>query len=314
MTEAFGDNEEATPRRQSRYTRRSEKKSVSLTLLKRGYLRHVADFGVVALPQLALLTGSSLKSAARHMRDLFDMEFVNVVAVPRAALAEAEESNDAGLLFGSAPNIYTLTRKGAKVLLQMGDIASLPSLAHYGPKNHLFLAHELAIRDVRVWLERAAQSRAGHTLERWEDGVEAHIDLERNRPPRVVRPDAWFTYRFEKRVLVGLVELDRGTERGGVRWQEKIAAYGALFETGRLKEVTGYQKARILVVTPNAARRDALANLIQNTVSGGFAERFWLMEHSCLEQPEMTREVWRVPGSLQLRSLLTPELLKGETS
>ena len=313
MTEASGDPQDVPPQRQSRYARQPDKKSMSLTLLKRIYLLHVANFGVVSLPQLALMTDHSLKSTARHMRDLFDMGFVDVVAIPRAALAESQESNDAGLLFGSAPNIYTLTRMGAKVLVQTGELVALPPVLKYGPKNHLFLAHELGIRDVRVWLTRMARSLEGHRIERWRDGVEAHIDLERTHTPRVARPDAWFVYGFGKRVLLGLVELDRGTERGGTRWLEKLAAYGTLFQTGKLKEATGYSRARILVVVPNAARRDALANLIHNVSSSGLAERFWLAERSCLEQPEMTQAIWRIPGDAQLRPLLSPELLSEES-
>ena len=64
-------------------------------------------------------------------------------------------------------------------------------------------------------------------------------------------------------MLVGLVEVDRGTERGDRRWQEKLEAYAALFAGGSLQAATGYRNARILVVTSDARRRDQLAAFIQ---------------------------------------------------
>lgn len=261
-------------------------------------LRWLAEMRFLSLPQLARLCcpserrDLSEKSARRHMRELFDSGLADVLPVSRAALAPPGAPNDASLLYGSAPNVYAPTTQGMKLLLRadlIGDemLKRLPP--SYGPKNSLFLAHELAVRDVRVWLELSARS-GGCEVERWRDGEEAVIKLD--RPPFSVRPDAWFAYRMGKVVLVGLVEVDRGTERGDRRWGEKLEAYSALFE-GReaLAAATGYVNARVLAFCPGARRRDSLAALIADR-----AGRFWLGERNVLSYFDMAAPIWRRPG------------------
>ena len=86
------------------------------------------------------------------------------------------------------------TREGLRLLVRAGrageDVAEAPAPA-YGPRNALFLAHELPVRDVRVWLEECARMDE-HAVERWEDGEAAAIPLDGPAAPRFVRPDAWF--------------------------------------------------------------------------------------------------------------------------
>ncbi len=245
------------------------------------------------------------------MRELFDAGMADVLPVSRLALAAPDAPNDATLLYGSAPNLYIPTPRGLDALYQAGligkDLAkrALPS---YGPKNSLFLAHELAVRDVRVWLEQAAQASGGQqrVLE-WKDGADAAIELENEGFARWVKPDAWFAYSLrpepQKLVLVGLVEVDRGTERGDRRWQEKMEAYTGLFSGGSLQSATGYVNARILVIAPDARQRDQLAAFIAES-GGAVSSRFWLAESAILETPDLTQALWRkgVEGLLPLLS------------
>lgn len=289
----------STAARRRRYARSPNPAApVSLTPTKVEMLRWLAEMRFLSLPQLARLCcpaerrDLSEKSARRHMRELFDAGLADVLPVSRAALAPPGAPNDASLLYGSAPNVYAPTAQGLRLLIRAGvigeELTTRPTPA-YGPKNSLFLAHELAVRDVRVWLELSARS-GGHEVERWRDGEEAAIGLD--RPPFSVRPDAWFAYRMRKVVLVGLVEVDRGTERGDRRWGEKVNAYGALFVGSQLSSVTGYINARVLVFCPEARRRDALAALITDR-AGGIAGRFWLAEHTVLARAGLEERVWR---------------------
>jgi Rad3-related DNA helicase len=134
------------------------------------------------------------------------------------------------------------------------------------------------------------------------------LDLGRQQSPTHLRPDAWFAYRMASQVLVALLEVDRGTERlGGRRWEEKLTAYHALFASGRLKELIGYARARVLVVTPDAQRRDRLAEFILSRAESQLADRFWLTERSALVPEELGAEVWRKPGSGLLATLVPPE-------
>ena len=280
-------------------------------------LLFLAKMRFLSLPQIARLCcpaerqDLSEKSARRQMRALFDAGLVDVLPVSRAALASPETPNDASLLYGSAPNVYALAPAGFDALCQVG-LWEKPQKGRakptYGPKNSLFLAHELAVRDVRVWLEEAARGE-GCELEAWHDSEEAAIDLGRTQAPYWVRPDSWFVLRLPKAVLVSLVEVDRGTERGDKHWREKLAAYEALFASGRLPGVTGYTNARVLVVCPDARRRDGLAALIAGLAAPSLAGRFWLAECSVLEQADLSRPAWRQTGSSLLRPLV-PQTLR----
>jgi len=291
-------------------------------------LRYLAECRFLALPQLARLARlegemdmASVKSARRHLRALFDAGLVEVFPVSRLALATPDAANDATLLYGSAPNIYAPSARGLDALVRAGliepDWAKRP-FPTYGPKNTLFLAHELLVRDVRVWLERCAAG-APQDVRRWEDGAEAAIDLGRPVAPFQARPDAWFVYCLSQAddgretVLVGLVEVDRGTERGKTRWAEKLAAYGALFSGDGLRLATGYRNARVLVLAPSAARRDTLARLIAGVIgTAGLAERFWLAETATLNAATLSAPVWRRIGGTALAPLISPDASRSE--
>jgi hypothetical protein len=152
-----------------------------------------------------------------------------------------------------------------------------------------------------VWLELIARD-GGHELERWEDGEAAAISLDRERAPFAVRPDAWFALRLERAVLVGLVEVDRGTERGDRRWREKLDAYGALFSGGCLPAVTGYVNARVLVITPDARRCAQISDTVAE-LGGNLASSFWFTERSVLDEASLLTPRWRRPGGVRLQSL-----------
>ncbi len=300
--------------RRSRYARDPAAAPRALTPLMVQALQTVGDFRFASLPQLVRLhgdparSGGSSKAVQRAMRALLDAGLVDVIPVPRAILAAPGEANDATLLFGSAPNLYAPTKAGLKLLCENGmtgegGIAggTRPGAA-YGPKNALFLRHEMEVRDVRVWAVIAAAARPRTGLLEWRDGAEAAISLGAERAPRHVRPDARFVLRLgradsREAVLVGLVEVDRGTERGERRWGEKIEAYGSLLEGDRLRDATGYVNARVLVICPDARRADP-----------ALAARFWLAGRDALARPDLGRSDWRRADSPLMRPLVPPDL------
>lgn len=299
--------------RRKRYERVSGPAGLlALTPVKVQILCYLAEMRFLSLPQLARLccpaerlSGErddlSRKSARKHLRALFDAGLVSVLPVSRLALASPDAANDASLLYGSAPNVYAPTTEALQMLLRAGLIerawAKRPPVA-YGPKNSLFLAHELQVRDVRVWLEMCAATSGGEQkVLTWKDGTDAVIELG-NDAPRRVRPDAWFVYQVKPAqngskptVLVAFVEVDRGTERGERHWGEKLAAYAALFAGDALKKTTGYVNARILVITPDTRRRNHLEGFIsENATSLTF--QFCLTQVSALSQWNMKDLYW----------------------
>jgi hypothetical protein len=294
--------------RRRRYVRERPEGPVALTPERLGHLRVIARFGMTTVRHLALLAGVSERSARRSMRVCFDAGWVAVVPLPRTALAPTGAVDDASLAWGSGPNVWTLTRAGAKLLQELGlEEQPMVLAGRYGPRNCQFLTHELAIRDVRVWFERCARRHPGHQLEIWHDGAAAAIDLKRSQPPRVVRPDAWLRYRLGPSVLVGMLEVDRGTERGARRWGQKIEAYQELVQGGRLREVTGYTRARVLTVTLDERRRDHLAQFVGEHASEGLAEHFWFAAQSVLTTPDVHAVGWRRVGAAELLPLLPAE-------
>ena len=310
--------------RRRRYIRQpGEQALVALTLPKLSMLRFLAELRFLSLPQIAKLVCLSErqdlaeKRARRHLRALFDAGLVDVLPVSRLALAPLDAPNDATLLYGSAPNIYVPTARGLDVLHQAGlvDKALLKRPpATYGPKNSLFLAHELQVRDVRVWLEGCSQASQGQQrVLTWKDGQDAAIDLGQHCCPRHARPDAWFVYQVKEAqdanskpiILVGFVEVDMGTERGATRWQEKLEVYHALFTGGQLKSITGYQNARVLVLTPDAKSRcDWLKEFIAEYAAPDQILRFWLARQEVLRHPDLRQGDWQQPGSHIYKSLL----------
>ncbi|MBB6053963.1 hypothetical protein HNQ39_005810 [Armatimonas rosea] len=242
------------------------------------------------------------------MRQLFDAGLVEVVAVSRAALAPEDAPADETLLYGSAPNLYVPTTAAVRALVELGIVDSR-YLGHgyptYSPKNGLFLRHELLVRDVRVWLEGMASQEVGKTL-RWEDGTGAALELGEKL---TLKPDAWFVFEITQKerplVLVGLVEVDRGTERGKTRWAEKLTRYHALFSSDKLLEHTGYKNARVLVLCPDDARRERLAALIAELAGDErLAGKFWLITVPALNQTGLHDPQWQVVGQTSLRTLL----------
>lgn len=302
------------PRRR-RYTRQPATGPFTVTPQQAALLRYLGAWGFATTPQLAALACPSPKSARRSLRHLLDRGWIEVIPIPRIALVDPARQGDPSLLYGSAPNLYMLTRAGFRILEELGEAEGLTKRGEARPRSNLFLAHELLIRDVRVWLELAAR-RYSHQLASWCDGAEAVINLRTSQTPKVVRPDAWFVYRFQERALVGLLEVDRGTERGTERWRAKLQAYHRLYQSGRLQEVTGYQHARILVITPDARRRTRLAELIEQQTrerrAPELAARFWLAERSILNCPDLTSVAWEQPQSRALQPLLPPELVGAE--
>jgi len=310
------DRPAGDPVRRQRYARSSPPAAcLSLTPTRVEILCYLAELRFLSLPQIARLCCPSgrrdlaEKSARRHMRALFDGGLVDVLPVSRAALAPPGTPNDASLLYGSAPNVYALAARGLEMLYRAG-LTDKPDAMRkkpaYGPRNSLFLAHELAVRDVRVWLQEGARSsRDDHEVLHWADGAQAAIGLpSRSR----LLPDAWFVYQVEKgeppTVLVAFVEVDRGTERGERRWDEKLAAYASLLaDREALTAATGYLNARVLVLTPDARRRDELALLLvrcarRRDLAPQVLDRFWLAGDVAQAQMDFTAAVWRRPGGV----------------
>ena len=158
-----------------------------------------------------------------------------------------------------------------------------------------------------IWLAETCHER-GSELVAWNASGEAALAL----PDGQLRPDAWFTLSLGDllpgKKLTALVEVDRGTERGLTRWQEKVEGYRTLFLTaGLLEQRVGQQRARVLVTVPDVARRDRLAaqiaELSQNPM---LTSLFYLIVARALTPSAWREPLWRNAGSDALSALIPP--------
>jgi hypothetical protein len=229
------DDAEAKTRRR-RFVR-AEGKGCALTPKKQALLLHLSQCRLLSLPQLAALEDLTEKAARKHLRAMFDSGFVQIIAVPRSVLVDTDTPNDPSLLYGSAPNIYQPTKEGLRLLWELGKIereererVAVP----YGPKNATFLAHEVQVRDIRVWLERCRRWHQG-ALRQWEDNGDATFDLaslslpQREESGGACRDRSW--NRAWCDALAG--------EAGAVQSADRAGA-AAIFRDNRVHTLAGF--------------------------------------------------------------------------
>lgn len=264
-----------------------------MTPPKATVLWYVAQCGFLTTSQVARIAGITRKSAYNHLRDLFDHGLSDRLAVPYADLAPPDKP-DPGVSWAPGENVHYVTKAGVKWLADAGHlpeeaIIRPPSI----PARGLFLAHEVLVRDVRVWLEMCSRAHGG-AVTYWVDGEDAHFS--------VVRPDAWFLYKLPSgRTLVGLVEADRKTERGG-RWAAKAAGYTSLLGSDELAAKTGGRRyARVVAVTLDSARRDRIIADVEASPAG---ESTFCAAITDLTEGGLNKAVWRHRGSAELVSLV----------
>jgi DNA-binding CsgD family transcriptional regulator len=309
------------PKRKGRYQRTLHSDLSQPTPRQWRLLRWLSRHRILSLPQIALLSGRTPHTVRQQLRGLFDAGLIEVLPVNRSALAGPEAPDDASLLYGSAPNVYVPTRRGLTLLFERGLIDEEErqrSIPAFGPRSTLALAHTLFVRDACIWLERCQGTHGGeHRLLSWKDGGDAALRLT---PEKLLIPDAWFIYQVRAgaspTMLVGLVECDRGTERGQVRWEEKLVGYLRLFRGDALRRTTGYERARVLVLTLTIERRERLSELIarfdrEHGLSGELSRRFWLVEQAALQTPSLGEALWQRPGVSEKAPLVSRELLAG---
>lgn len=274
-----------------------------LTGLKLRVLAAIADLEIATPAQLAGMTAIGLQGVQRHLRDLFDMGLVERSGVPRSAFATPEQANDHTLLHGRAPTIYAVSKEGKGLLLESGAREQVTLLPRFGPKNTLFLAHEVQVRDVRVWLERAKRRYGHEGVTLWETGRDACIGE--------ARPDALFVYRIRERALVGIVEVDRGTEKSPARWKDKFQQYAPLFLSDHIKKATGFQNARVIIVTPDPARTQAIGSVLTSLLPDRRVpeERYWITERKTLDADDLSAPAWWVPERSGCLSLVPDRFL-----
>jgi DNA-binding MarR family transcriptional regulator len=208
-----------------------------------------------------LFSPGSLRYAQSKLKRLADQGYALRIFLPRNSQR------------GSAPMVYTLTRRGRNQLEAHGHEVYKrfhPSEEH--THSYLFLAHTLQVNDFLIAAELLARQQSGVII----DQVLHERELK-HRPVYIpgqgtgervaVIPDAWLDIalpaRNERRCIA--VEVDRST-MSQARWKQKVTALIA-FCQGPYQEAFGREAITIIVVTPTEKRRDDLLIWTQQTLS-----------------------------------------------
>lgn len=205
---------------------------------------------------------------------------------------------------GRAPFVYALDEAGANlVAAQLGvdraEVGWKPKHNQLGPQ---FMAHGLAINDLRVVLNRLADE-GRFEIKQWLDEFTLKSAVWQDKVPhdmqgaRLVRkyPDGYFLLGVSgtEQQAHFFLEVDRGT-MSNTRLQEKIKAYHEFRQSGRSQRYYGTRNFRVLTVTTSEPR---LANLKRTTEQAKGDHYFWFttQEQVNIWQPEIILdEVWAV--------------------
>lgn len=185
-------------------------------------LEAVGRFHYLSAPQLTrlLFSPSSLTYTQRHLKDLYQSEYLNRVFLPTATPQ------------GSSLAIYCLDKRGISFL--RGTDKDTPRRfrpSEEAQREWLFLRHTLAANEVLILAERLAKLRPDIVIAQLRTERElkqAPTTVKTKRGERSVIPDGWVDIRRQRpngRQLQTClaIELDRGTVPR-LAFQRKIQA------------------------------------------------------------------------------------------
>ncbi len=262
-----------SPRR-PRFRRASEPPAFRLTDGDLEIVRLLARHRFLRSTHIAALVGRSLDRVNDRLLRLFHAGFVDR---PRAQLDRYPDC-------GSAPMVYALANRGARLLAEHDAFSCADS--EWSRKNEAvgrpFIEHQLEIMDFYVALQIATRGRKDVTLIHPHELVAAfpappaasrdpfalRVQLSHNGTAHDIGlvPDLAFGLRFpdtSRRCF--LVEIDRGTmpvSRSDIRqtsFARKMRAYLATYAARLHERQFGWKAFRVLVVTTD---RDHVESMI----------------------------------------------------
>lgn len=306
--------------RRPRYRRADTPPSFRLTGDDVELIRLLARHRFLRSTHLAALTGRSLDRSNDRLHRLFHAGYIDR---PRAQLDYYPNR-------GSAPMVYALADKGAKLLSEHHGFGF--SNPEWSRKNREagrpFIEHQLEIMDFYVGVQLAAAQRADLSMIHPEELIAEFPDqvFSASNPfalqTRIqhhgmmlnvgIVPDLVFGLRFNdgsRRCF--MVEIDRGTmpvTRSNLMqtsFERKMRAYLSAYAARQHERHFGWKAFRVLTVTTDADRigslRDALAGLRVPHSPG--ASLFFFASRNELHQSDPLLHNWR-DGNGRIVSLI----------
>lgn len=254
----------------------------------------------------ALYSPGSLTRVQTIVKRLRDAGYIQAIFLPRRSQT------------GSAPSVYTLSRRGRLFLQRLGVSVSLrvrPSEERL--HSYLFLAHTLCVNDVLLAVHMLAKTDRRIVLA----GMRHERDLKR-APVAVVTaageriavvPDGWIDIRVQDWQYCFVLELDRGTEEQKA-WKRKVRGLVA-FASGPYQAAFNTDSLTIAVLTTAGEKRcvdlrrwtEEELSAIQHTHAAGFFAVASLVPATTSPQQLFLGRLWQTPFTPSLQALIELE-------
>lgn len=267
----------ATGKRLSKFRRIANAVPHVLTDRDMAIVAAVADYRLLSRSQIQRLLGFGATTRVNfRLQKLFHNGYLRRYYLPT--------------LKGSSQAIYTLDTAGVPVAAER---LGKNTKSFWKPKalHPFFLAHQLAVNDVRIAFELAARAHEDHQLLQWLPEEECYDRFFFAGHWRSLTPDAFLRYRVGRQVLSAFVEVDRGTMPNR-RFKEKVERYFAYDVSGRYASRYKGQRFRVLVIAQSQAR---LENL--KTTAAQVAQRYcWFTGVSEVRENAPLMAIWQTIG------------------
>jgi predicted transcriptional regulator len=275
----------STNRQRRSRTERLRQSHLVLTDRDQEIIRTVYRFRFLTSNQLTRMFFSSKSKADRRLRELFDHGYLDRIDRPTMS--------------GKAELIYALWKKGAELLcaeqgIPRANLNWKPSRNNIRPER---LQHELDIVSFHLAMDRSVNATPGVSWLFWQNRQEiigqkswelSNVGQSKNGKLKLI-PDSFFGLQTPKGKTIFFLEVDQGTEAPRV-FREKLLAYQLAFERGLVQKVTALKAFRVLMVTPDERRLQALLKLAAVT---RHPLLFWFADNGTLNRTDvLTGACW----------------------
>jgi hypothetical protein len=256
-----------------RFRRASESPAFRLTDDDVEIIRQVAQHRLIRSTHIASLVGRSLDRTNDRLRRLFHAGYVDR---PRAQLDRFPTD-------GSAPMVYSLADRGARLLCQREGLCC--GTGEWSRKNREagrpFIEHQIEIVDFQVALQRAVSQRSDVQLITAEEMIAASRQQKGRRGALFalraklshqgwvreasVVPDLVFGLQLTSgKRLNFMVEIDRGTmpvrrsDPDRTSFEQKMRVYLTAHATKQHERQLGWKNFRVLAITTAQRRMQSM--------------------------------------------------------
>jgi hypothetical protein len=276
-------------------------------------VRHVHEHRFLTREQIQRLafTPTTTSSCKKRLTMLYHHAYLDRLYVPVT------------LPYGAPRAVYCLGRRGAELLAseRSGGRGEVEWRRQDNDRDIVFLAHTLAVNDVRIAVINACRERAWPMV--WTDERELRSTLFGDRiadpgtPGQAfaVIPDGHFTVDVDGVRYAFALELDRGTVEE-LRLRQKARLLGAWLQSGAYARRFHLDTLRVLfVVAAGASTASRLERLRRWTEAEGGRSLFWFAEQDrVLAGDVLFDSLWQVAGRSGRYALLKRSRLAVRTS